>query len=151
MNKKQRSMLLRLGAVIVITAAMVIAMVNIKEVVNKKEAMLAAKNLNIEILKYKQANNKWPLQSYVDEKAEQVYGRARLGNFEYRGGLLGYVGSDDTVVFYIKRDYSGMFLDSGYIAAKVSGEVEWLSEQEFDSLMSFQWTVEELKKMKEKK
>lgn len=151
MNKKQRGLLVRLVVVVVITVGMVFAMVNVKEFVNKKEAMLAVGNLNVEIFKYKQANGKWPLQSYVDEKAKQIQGRARLGAVEYRGNLLGYVGSDDVVVVYVKRDYSGLFLDSGYIVAKVNGKVEWLSEEEFDILMSLQWTAEELKKMKEKK
>jgi len=149
MNKKQRGMLVRLVVVIVITVGMVFAMVNVKEVVNKKEAMLAAKNLNIEILKYKQANNKWPLKNYVDEKAEQVRGRARLGEVKYRGDALGYVSSED-IVFYIKRDYSGLFLDDGYIVAKVSGKVEWLGDEEFNLLMSLKWTAEELKERSKK-
>ena len=148
MNKKQRAMLIRLVLVIVITVGMVFAMVNVKEVVNKKESMLAARNLNFEILKYKQTNNKWPLQSYVDEKAKQIQGRTRLGKVEYRASMFDYVGSNDVVVFYIKREYSGPFIGSGYIVAKVNGKVEWLTEQDFDILMSLQWTVEELKKLK---
>ncbi len=141
MNKKQRQILTNFAVVIVITAAAVIGMVELKNHVNRSEAMRAMQQLGRIIDEYKQKNGSIPPESYVESIKTSLEGQVRLGTIEYRARWITFDSPPDTILAYVQKDYHSLFFRPGAIVLRLDGRVEWLDSGEFEKQLSSQQTM----------
>lgn len=116
----------------------VFAMVVLKDVVNKKESMLAMQQLGIEISKYKKENGVIPSQSYVDAIVQRLPGNVRVGSIKYRALWINLDSTPDDILAYTEKKYPLSFLIDGFIVLKLSGQVEWMAPEAFKDLLRSQ-------------
>lgn len=140
MNKKQKFFLLKLLVVLVVTAVTIIAVNNFKDFINKSESLLAMNNLGTMVGQYRNQHGTLPPESYISDIKDKLQGSPRLGKLVYRAKWLGYTTSNETIIAYSRKDYSGLILGSGYAVLKYDGSVQWLTEDEFQLAMALQWT-----------
>jgi len=72
-------------------------MVELKNWVNRSEAMRAMEHLGSLIASYRQKNGSVPPQSYVDAMKKSLEGQARLGNLQYRARWIEFNSPPDTI------------------------------------------------------
>jgi hypothetical protein len=138
MNKRQQTILREFLVIIAITVAAVLAMMNFKDWTVKKEAIKAMEHLGELVGQYRQENRMVPPQSFVDRVVETLQGQARLGKLEYRGLWIDFESSDDEILAYSQRRFSSLFVKSGYVVLRLDGRVQWLGEDEFESVLAKQ-------------
>lgn len=139
MNKKQKYFLLKLLVVFSVTAVTVAAVSSFKDFINKSESLLAMENLGALINQYRNQHGTLPPENYIDDIKTKLRGAPRMGKLVYRAKWLDYTTTSETILAYSKKDYSGIILSSGYVVLKYNGEVQWLTEDEFQLTMALQW------------
>ena len=149
MNKRQKNILIDFVAVITITAVAVLAMVNLKDWVNRSEAMQAMEQLGQDILNYRNKYGSVPPESYVDGVKEILQGRVRLGNLRYRARWIDFDCPPDEILAYTEKNYHSLFLRGGFIVLRLDGSVEWMEKQKFEALLAQQQSPMEIQTMKE--
>ena len=100
MNKLQKRILANFVVVMLITAAAVVGMVELKNQVNRSEAMRAMESLGRVVSDYKQKNGSVPPESYVDGIIKTFEGQPRLGNLNYRARWITFDSPPDTILAY---------------------------------------------------
>lgn len=143
-TKRQKNIIADFIVVIIIVIAAVVAMVNFKDYVNRKEAMRAMGHLGRVVLAYREAHGQIPSQYYVDEIEKQLEGSVRMGNLIYRARWIGFGAGKDEILAYTKKDY-GLLFGSGYVVLRLDGSVEWMGVEEFETLLNSQQSTEERK------
>ena len=149
MNKRQKAILIDFVVVITITAVAVLAMVNLKDWVNRSEAMQAMERLSQEVLDYRNKHGSVPPESYIDGIKEDLQGRARLGNLRYRARWIDFECPPDEILAYTEKNYHSLFLKSGFIVLRLDGSVEWMNRQKFETLLAQQQSPMEIQIMRE--
>ena len=149
MNKRQKAILIKIITVTVVTTIAVIAMLNVKDLINRSEAMRAMKHLGREVLEYKQAHGSLPSEFYVHSIERKLEGYARLGKLYYRALWLDFDSTPDEILAYSEKKYRSLFLDDGYVVLRFDGRVEWMGKQEFETLLSQQQTPMEIQMLRE--
>ena len=147
MNKRQKAILVESIAVIVITAVVVVGMVNLKDWVNRSEAKLAMSQLGEIALNYRKDPNHptLPPQSYIDSIKGNLEGWVRLGdNLQYRALWIEPDATSDEILAYTEKNYRSSLLGRGYIVLRLDGRVEWVNKQEFEAVLAQQQSAEEL-------
>jgi len=129
--------------VLVATAAAVVGMVQLKDYVNRSEAMRAMTQFGQRVLDYRKLYGSLPPQSFVDGIKGDVEGAVRMGNVNYRARWIGLDASSDTILAYSQKRLPSLFLKDGYVVLRLNGTVEWLSSEEFVALFSRQRTADE--------
>jgi len=140
MNQQQKRIVANFVAVIVLTIAAVIAMIHLKDWVNRSEASKAMNQLSQEICRYRKANGAVPPESYIDSIKKTLQGHARFGGFQYRARWIDFRASDDEILAYIEQGYHTSIFKKTVLVLKLGGTVEWIDKQEFESLLSKQQT-----------
>jgi len=148
-NKRQKAILIDFVVVITITAVAVLAMVNLKDWVNRSEAMQAMERLSQEVLDYRNKHGSVPPESYIDGIKEDLQGRARLGNLRYRARWIDFECPPDEILAYTEKNYHSLFLKSGFIVLRLDGSVEWMNRQKFETLLAQQQSPMEIQIMRE--
>lgn len=138
MNRRQKSILINIISVITITSIAVVAMINLKDWVNRSEAMGAMENLGEIVLQYRQENGSVPPQSYVDSIRTNLKGHARLGDLQYRALWIDFDSTPDDVLAYVEKRYHSLVLSNGFIVLRLDGRVEWMQKQQLDILLARQ-------------
>ena len=148
MNRRQKKLVANIVVVITFTAAMVAGFANMKNLINRSEAMRAMELLGKEVLSYRQTYGSLPSEDYARQFAEQI-GAVRLSNFQYRAQWIEY-GSDPnaTVLACAEKKYKGL-VKSGAVVLWLSGKVEWISKKHFCKIMESQQEQQELKWIRE--
>ena len=144
MNKRQKAILIRFITVLVITAAAVVAMTNLKDWVNRSEAMLAMDNLGQIVLRYRKENGSVPPQAWVDRQRENLPGNARLGNLHYRAMWINFESTKNEILAYTERNYRSLLVGKGYVVLRLDGRVEWIDKQNFRNLLDKQQSPQEI-------
>jgi hypothetical protein len=144
MNKKQKWVLTNFALVILITAVAVVGMVELKNQVNRSEAMRAMESLGRVVSDYKQKNGSIPPESYVDGMIKTFEGQQRLGNPNYRVRWIKFDSPPDTILAYTRVDYRSLFSRPGAIVLRFDGRIEWMDKASFDKLIAGQQTPLEL-------
>ena len=144
MNKRQKAILINFITVIVITAIAVVAMINLKDWVNRSEAIRAMEHLGREVLKYREQRGSVPPESYVERIRENLQGYVRLGSLQYRARWIDFESTPDVVLAYTERNYHSLLLGSGFIVLRLDGRVEWMGKQEFEKLLAQQQSPMEI-------
>jgi hypothetical protein len=148
MNIRQKTILRNTTAVIVITAIAVAAMINLKNWVNRSEAMRAMKDLSQEVLKYKKKYGSVPPESYVDGIKEELEGHARLGKVIYRAQWIDLESTPDEILAYTEWPYSSWLFGKKHIVLRLDGRLEWIDKREFDALLAKQQSSQELEMLR---
>jgi len=144
MNRRQKSLLVSFVTVTVITGVFVFAMINIRSVVNKSEAMRAMRSLGRNVLKYRERTGALPPESYVNNIRKELPGNVRLGQLHYRAQWIGIDVTDDTVLAYVYKNYGSLLVGSGYIVLRLDGRAEWMKKDVFEKLLSKQQSQTEI-------
>jgi hypothetical protein len=113
-------------------------MINLKDWVNRSEAMRAMEHLGKLVLQYRQENGSVPPQSYVDNIKTNLKGHVRLGNLQYRAFWIDFDSTPDDVLAYIEKKYRSFVLSNGFIVLRLDGRVEWMQKQQLDILLARQ-------------
>ena len=144
MNKRQKAILIKFVSVIAATAVAVIAMINLKDWVNRSESMRAMEQLGRIVLQYRKENGSVPPDSYVNDLKETLEGSARMGVLNYRGQWINFECSPDEILAYTYRDYRSLILSQGYVVLRLDGRVEWMNKKDFESLLAKQQSPVEI-------
>ncbi len=143
MNKRQRSIIANFIFVTAGTAIFVGAMINVKDVINKSEAIRAMELLGEGIRKYRASYHSTPPESYFNQLKNSI-STVRLGDVQYRAQWIGFDDGPDTVLAYSYKDY-GFLVERGYVVMRLDGSVEWIERGEFLKLLKKQQTEAEVK------
>lgn len=144
MNKHQRVILIKFTTVIVVTAIAVVAMINVKDWINRSEAMRAMEHLGQRVLDYRKAYGSVPPESYVTNIKETLEGHVRLGNLQYRAQWIDFESTPDEILAYAEQKYPSSLLNDGFVVLRLSGRVEWLGKQEFEKVLARQQSQKEI-------
>ena len=144
MTKLQKRILANFVAVLLITATAVVGMVELKNIVNRSEAMRAMESLGRVVGDYKQKNGSVPPESYVDGITKSLEGQLRLGNLCYRAQWIAFDSPPNTILAYTREDYRSLFSSPGAIVLRLDGRIEWMDKASFDKLIAGQQTPLEL-------
>lgn len=142
MNQRQKSIICNFVFVVVATTIFVVAMINVKDLVNKSEAMRAMDLLGQDILQYREKFKSLPPESYVKSKIDFLK-IVRLGDLKYRARWIGFEAEPDTILAYSLKDYS-FLVKKGYVVLRLDGRVEWMAKPEFRKLLNEQQTQVEI-------
>jgi hypothetical protein len=143
MNKRQKWALIRFAAVLLITLSAVAAIAELKNGVNRTEAMRAMEHLGKIVSDYKQKNGYVPPESFVDNLKESLVGQARLGDLHYRARWLDADSMPDTILAFTKRSSVSLFFKPEVIVLLYDGKVQRMDEKSFDKLFAAQQKPEE--------
>jgi hypothetical protein len=143
MNKKQKQILANFAVVIVVTAMAVVGMIELKNQVNRSEAMRAMEQLGRIVGDYNQKNGSIPPESYVDGIKKSLEGQVRLGNLQYRARWIKFDSPPDTILAYVTKDYHSLFFRPGAIVLRIDGRIEWKDKKEFNKLLDNQQSATE--------
>lgn len=143
MNKRQRSIITNFIFVTAGTAIFVGAMINVKDVINRSEAIRAMELLGQEVRKYRDNYHSTPSESYFNRLKNSI-SAVRLGEVQYRARWIGFDDGPDTILAYSYKNYK-FFVKRGYVVMKLDGSVEWIEKNEFVKLLKKQQTDAEIK------
>ena len=144
MNKLQKRILANFAVVTVVTATAVVGMVELKNLVNRSEAMRAMESLGRVVSDYKQKKGSIPPESHVDGIIKSLEGQLRLGNLRYRAQWIAFDSPPDTILAYARKNYRSLFSRPGAIVLRLDGRIEWMDKANFDKLIAGQQTPMEL-------
>jgi len=146
-NKRQKAILVEFITVVVVTAIAVVAMINLKDWVNRSEAMRAMEHLGQEVFKYRK--DKGVLPADVDNIKKGVPGWVRLGNLRYRARWIDFFeATPDEVLAYTEKNYRSSLLSDGYVVLRLDGRVEWMGQEEFEKLLAEQQSEYEIEMLR---
>jgi hypothetical protein len=150
MNKRQKAVLTNAVTVLVITGIAVAAMINLKNRVNRSEAMRAMEHLSRIVLQYREKYGIFPPESYINRIREELEGYARLGEVIYRAQYITFESKSDEILAYTRRYHSSWLFGEKYIVLRLDGRVEWMDRQEFETLLARQQSSQELEMLHKK-
>jgi hypothetical protein len=142
-NRRQKALLTESLFVLVATLAAVIGMVQIKDYVNRSEAMRAMTQLGQRILEYRKQYGSLPPQSFVDSIKGDVEGAVRMGHVNYRARWIGLDAPSGTILACSRKRLPSSFLKDGYVVLRLDGTVEWMTTTQFTALFAAQRTPTE--------
>lgn len=142
MNPRQKSIIIRFVVVIAGTAAFVAVMLNVRDYVNRAEAMRTMEHLGEKVRQYRAKYNSTPPKSYLTGQRLD-FQDARLGDFEYRAPWIEFGASPDTILTYARKNYQ-FLVGKGYIVMRLDGSVEWMEKAKFEALLRKQQTQAEI-------
>jgi hypothetical protein len=142
MNQRQKSTIIRSVVVIAGTAAFVAVMLNVRDYVNRAEALRTMEHLGERVRQYRDKFNSTPPKSYLTGQRTSLQD-VRLGDFEYRAPWVEFGASADTILAYTRKNYQ-FLVGKGYIVMRLDGHVEWMEKAEFEALLRKQQTQAEI-------
>jgi hypothetical protein len=144
MQRRQRNIIARFVAVMVVTAVAVVGMINLKDWVNRSEAIRAMEQLGQVIVQYRSANGSVPAESRIDDIRQTLEGQVRLGELRYRGLWIDHESTKDEILAYVLKHYRSSFVEDGYVVLRLDGRVEWMERKQFEELLAQQQTQREM-------
>ncbi len=144
MNRRQRVVLIESVLVLAATVAAVIGMTNLKDYINRSEAMRAMTQLGQRVLEYRRQHGSLPPEFFIKSIKGTLEGAVRMGNVRYRARHIGPGAPADTILAYSFKRHSFSFLHDGYVVLRLDGKVEWLPANQFATLFATQRMPAEL-------
>ena len=144
MNKLQKRILANFVVVLLVTVTAVVGMVELKNMVNRSEAMRAMEQLQKAVTEYRGKNGSVPPETYVDGIIKTFAGVPRLGDLHYRAQWIAFDSPPDTILAYAIKNYRSLFSRPGAIVLRFDGRIEWMDKASFDKLIAGQQTPMEL-------
>ena len=146
MNKRQKHLIRSVITVLTITAAFIVLMVNVKDLLNKKEAMRAMEIVGEEVLNYRRRYASLPPESYLTNIKEDF---VRLGTLNYRAQWIGFDAEPNTILAYAAKNYHTLAADPGYVVLYLDGRGEWMDKKDFEELLKEQQTTREIEMLQD--
>jgi hypothetical protein len=150
MNKRQKAILTDTVTVLVVTAVAAVAMVNLKNWVNRSEAMRAMEHLSKIVLQYREKHGSIPPESYIDTVKRELEGSVRLGEVIYRAQWITFESTPDQILAYTERYHDSWLFGKKYIVLHLDGRVEWMDKQKLETLLARQQSSRELELLRKK-
>jgi hypothetical protein len=150
MNRRQKTILRNTTTVIVITAIAVAAMINLKNRVNRSEAMRAMEGLARIVSQYREKYGSIPPESYIDRIKEDLEGHVRLGKVIYRAQWIDFESTPDEILAYTEKPHSSWLFGKKHIVLRLDGSVEWMDKRKFETLLAQQQSSQELEMLHKK-
>jgi hypothetical protein len=138
MNKRQKALLTESIIIIVITAAAVVAMINLKQWVSRTEAIQVMEQLGQVVLQYRKENGSLPSGDDVKGIQEKLQEEVRLDRLQYRAQWIDVDSVPDEILAYTEKRFRASLLNDGYVVLRLDGRVEWMSKEEFQKLLAQQ-------------
>jgi len=149
MDKRQKQILTSFAVVIIITAVAVTAMVELKNWINRSEAIRAMEHLSRVVLQYREKNGAIPAESYVTAVKDNLQGAVRLGELHYRARWIDFGSTADEILAYSQKKYHSLLFRTGYVVLRLDGRVEWMSRKTFEPLLASEQSPLEIELMKQ--
>jgi hypothetical protein len=149
MTKRQKAILREFIIVTAITMVAVVAMINLKDWLNRTEAIRAMEQLGEVVLNYRRVHHSVPPESYVDQLRTDLEGHVRLGELRYRGLWVDFDSGPDEILAYTEKNYKSFVVGKGYVVLRLDGRVEWLGKKEFETLLAQQQSPMEMQMLSE--
>jgi len=148
LNARQKQLVVHIITVLVITIVMVVGFANIKNLINRSEAIRTMKVMGDEILNYRKTYGSLPAESFVKQYIAEI-GAVRLTNLVYRAQWIEFgFDPNSTILAYSEKRYSG-FVKPGSVVLWLNGNVEWMSKKQFEKTLAAQQKQQELQWIKE--
>jgi len=133
----------------VITAVAVVALINLRDWVNRSEAMRGMKDLGQKVLQHRKDYGALPSGSYVANIREGLKGNVRLGELHYRALWIDSDSTADEILAYTEKNYRPLLVGRGYVVLRLDGRVEWMGKKEFKTLLAQQQSPEEIQMLRQ--
>jgi hypothetical protein len=148
MDRRQKKLVVNIVVVITFTVVMVAGFANVKNLINRSEAMRGMELLGKEVLSYRQTYGSLPSENYARQFTEQI-GAVRIGDFQYRAQWIEF-GCDPnaTILAYTEKNYAGL-VKSGAAVLWLSGKTEWIDKKHFGEIIKKQQRKQELRWLQE--
>ncbi len=138
MTPYKRSLLIQFTVVSLATVLAIVAMLHLKDYVNRSEAMRAMTQLGERILDYRSEHGSLPPDSFIDDVRDRLDGAVRIGNVQYRALSIGPDATSDSILAYSEKRHPSSFLEDGFVVLYLDGSVEWLPAPKFQALLAAQ-------------
>jgi hypothetical protein len=138
MNKQQKWVLIKFTAVVLVTVGSVATIAELKNGVNRAEAIRAMEHLGKIVSDYKQKNGYVPPESFVDNLKESLVWQARLGDLHYRARWLDADSTPNTILAFTKSSSGSLFFKPEVIVLLYDGKVQRMEEESFNKLFARQ-------------
>ncbi len=89
MNRRQKALLTESLLVLAATALAVVAMMSLRDYINRSEAMRAMGQLGQRVLEHHRQHGSLPPESFVNAIKGSLEGAVRMGNVKYRALYIG--------------------------------------------------------------
>ena len=136
MNRRQKALLINVILIAILTTVIVVGMVNLKDWINRSEAMLAMEQLSQEVLEYRKKHGSVPPEFFIDQIKPNLPGRARLGALKYRARWIEFGCPPDEILAYSPKNYTSSIFGKGYVVLRFDGRVEWMEKEKFEELLA---------------
>ena len=133
MNRRQKALLKETVAVLAVTVVVLVGMLNLKDWINRREAMRAMHQLAESIQDYRATYQSVPARDFVDAQIPTLSGHVRLGKLTYRAAEITLDSANDEILAYTEQHYRSLFVNSGYIVMHLDGTVLWREQGEFQA------------------
>ncbi len=154
MNRRQKAILVEIITVIVLTAIAVVAMLHLRDYVNRREAEMAIAILGNRIRQYRVENGLVPPENWVRRERENLPGNVRLGELNYRGRWIDFDSAPDEILAYVEQKSHSLIFKNGFFVLRL-GEVlnrdlnanvniEWMGPQELETTLAQQQSQMEI-------
>jgi hypothetical protein len=143
-NKQQKAILVEVATVLVITLIAVVAMINFKDYINRREAISAMQQLGKIVLEYRRQNGRVPSESVFLSERNNVRGSVRLTNLVYRGLWIDFDAEPNDILAYAGKNYPSSLLDDGYVVLMFDANAVWMGKAEFEELLAQQQSEVEI-------
>lgn len=140
MNRRQKTIIIKLMTITFVTAFAVVAMINFKDYVNRAEAIRATEHLGKLVSQYRKEHGSVPPESYINNMREELEGHVRLGELHYRALWIEPESGPNEILAYAEKKYRSFFLEDGFIVLRLNGSVEWMNKPDFDKILAAQQT-----------
>jgi hypothetical protein len=148
MKKHQRKLVVNFIVVITFTTAMVIGFSNLKNLINRSEALRSMEILGKEVLAYRQTYGSLPNESFAKQIIEQI-GAVRLTGFQYRAPWIEYNCDPNITILAYSETPSAGLVQHGTVVLWLNGKTEWISQKDFNKIIESQQKQQELNWLKE--
>jgi len=138
MNRRQKIIVAKFIAIIVITAISAFAMIIVKEQINRSEALRAMNLLSDRLLKYKDTYGALPPETYLDTILGDIPGNLRLGKLKYRAIWITLESGPEEIIAYSEREFRSISTTKGFIVRRLKGDAEWMERKKFIALLESQ-------------
>jgi hypothetical protein len=139
-NRRQKALLTESLLVLAATTLAVVAMMHLRDYINRSEAVRAMGQLGQRVLEHRRQYGSLPPESFVNAIKGNLEGSVRMGNVKYRALYIGPDAPADTILAYSQRRYPSSFLGSGYVVLRLDGTILWMRTDEFATLFAAQRT-----------
>ena len=135
MNKRQTLIVRHIFSVIIVTLLFVFGLINLRDTVNRSEAIREMGELGKAVQTYRQQHGSLPPETWLKPLLE---GFVRLGAVQYRARDVFYDSPGDTILAYTRQKSSAILVKSGYVVLQLDGQVKWMPPAEFEQLLNAQ-------------